>query len=64
MQGFCFKRSLTQTSPDGRHALHLGIRFGYWPCLNAVFVQVAFWCWVFTVWHGDCNKQCASQAAD
>lgn len=29
-----------------------GVRLGYWPCLQAPFLQVNFWTWRAEVWYG------------
>jgi len=42
----------TSKERDGRFALGYGLRVGYWPCLKAPFLQVAFYRWRVEVWHG------------
>jgi hypothetical protein len=37
---------------EGRHALGYGLRLGYWPCLKAPYVQIAFHRWRLEVWFG------------
>jgi hypothetical protein len=37
---------------DGRVALGFGLRAGYWPCLRAPFVQLQFFRWNVSLWHG------------
>lgn len=43
-------------APDGRQMMALGVRVGWWPCLNAVFLQVAFLYWRAEVWFGQPTK--------
>jgi hypothetical protein len=45
-----FRRN--QASADGRTAIGFGVRLGYWPCLQAPYMQCAFLFWHFEVWHG------------
>lgn len=49
-----FRRQLIRNrqSPEGRTALGFGIRIGYWPCLKAPYVQIAFALWRLDLWHG------------
>jgi hypothetical protein len=37
---------------DAGYAVGYGLKFGYWPCLRAPFVQVSFNRWVFEIWYG------------
>jgi hypothetical protein len=39
-------------SADGRSALGYGIRAGWWPCLEAPYVQLAFHRWRVELWWG------------
>jgi hypothetical protein len=41
-----------QKSSDGRQMIALGVRFGYWPCLRAPFIQIAIWKWRCEFWYG------------
>jgi hypothetical protein len=41
-----------QVSADGKTAIGFGIRVGYWPCLEAPYVQCTFLFWHFDAWHG------------
>jgi hypothetical protein len=41
-----------KASPEGRYALAYGLRFGYWPCLRAPYVQVAVHHWRLEIWFG------------
>lgn len=41
-----------KTSPSGAVAIGFGVRVGYWPCLSAPFLQVEFFRWNVSVWHG------------
>ena len=43
---------LSAKSRDGRHALSFGMRFGYWPCLKAPFVQLAVGPYLVDLWFG------------
>jgi hypothetical protein len=36
----------------GKYALGYGLRVGYWPCLEAPYVQVAFHRWRIEAWFG------------
>jgi hypothetical protein len=33
-------------------ALNYGLRVGYWPCLRAPFIQIAFHKWLVELWFG------------
>jgi hypothetical protein len=35
------ERRLSRTSDTGRHVQGYGIRFGYWPCMRATFVELS-----------------------
>jgi hypothetical protein len=37
---------------EGHYALAYGLRLGYWPCLKAPYIQVAFHRWRIEVWLG------------
>lgn len=47
---------------EGKKSLHaplsrvnyvsFGIRFGYWPCLEAPFFELAFGVWRWQIWFG------------
>ncbi len=39
-------------SPGGRPVLAFGVRVGYWPCMGAAFVELAFASWRFEAWAG------------
>lgn len=39
-------------STDGRTAFYVGLRVGYYPCLDAPFVQLALAYWRFEFWYG------------
>jgi hypothetical protein len=43
-------------SYEGRSAMSLGARIGYWPCLKAPFVQLSLIFWVIDIWHGIADK--------
>ncbi len=43
---------LTRVSPDGEHVHLFRIGVGYWPCLNAPFMQFAFGIHMFDLWYG------------
>ena len=48
-------RAATRTgkcSAEGRYTLAYGLRLGYWPCLKAPYIQVAFHRWRFELWFG------------
>jgi hypothetical protein len=34
------------------YATAYGLRIGYWPCLRAPYLQIAFHRWRIEVWHG------------
>ncbi len=53
MRQFHYKHRLTNTGPHGQHAIALGLRAGYWPCLRAVFVQAAVGKHTISIWWGD-----------
>lgn len=36
----------------GQHAIRFGIRFGYWACLLAPFVEADFAFWRISIWYG------------
>lgn len=38
-----------------RFSLAWGVRFGYWPCLSAPFLDVSWGKWRVRVWHGACS---------
>lgn len=37
---------------DGMPSWGFGIRFGYWPCVHAPYLQLAFLFWRVSVWYG------------
>jgi hypothetical protein len=39
-------------SPDGRPSIGFGARVGFWPCLEAPYLQVAFHRWRIEMWFG------------
>ena len=43
----------TSKKPNGPHVQQLGVRVGYWPCLRAPFVQVAFGHFMYELWYGE-----------
>jgi hypothetical protein len=47
-----WKHRLTSTSPAGRHIIMFRIGVGYWPCLHAPFLQIAFGKHIFEFWYG------------
>ena len=49
---FHWEHRLTRTSPDGRHVIMFRIGVGYWPCLHAPFLQIAFGKHIFEFWYG------------
>lgn len=53
MRAFRCGVSRTKTSPAGKHALGFGVRVGYWPCLRAPYVQLAFGSRRYALWYGD-----------
>jgi hypothetical protein len=40
------------TRGEAGYALGYGLRIGYWPCLLAPYVQIAFHHWRVEIWHG------------
>lgn len=42
----------SRTSPTGKHAVSVGVRFGYWPCLGGPFVVVDLWTHRIDIWYG------------
>src|SRR6516165_8081770 len=49
---FRWNYRLTATSPAGRHVIVFRIGVGYWPCLYAPFLQIAFGKHIFEFWYG------------
>jgi len=49
---FRWNYRLTTTSPGGRHVIMFRIGVGYWPCLHAPFLQIAFGKHIFEFWYG------------
>lgn len=45
--------SPTKVNAAGRHATGYGLRVGYWPCLRAPYMQLAFGRRRLDVWFGD-----------
>lgn len=41
-----------RVSLDGTFAVGFGFRFGYWPCLKAPYLQLAFAIWRADFWIG------------
>lgn len=39
-------------SPEGKPVLAFGLRVGYWPCLRAPFLELAFHRWRIDLWVG------------
>lgn len=52
MRNFHWQIRNFKTAPDGRPMVAFGFRFGYWPCLNAPFVQLALGSWRCEAWYG------------
>lgn len=48
-----WKKRLTNTNYNGEHAIAVGLRVGYWPCLHAPFIQTALGKWTVSLWWGD-----------
>lgn len=48
---WCQLRS-TKTNKQGDRVFTIGGRFGYWPCLQAPFIQLALGFWTFELWYG------------
>lgn len=44
--------SKSKTSPGGRHVKALGIKIGYWPCLQAPFISVVLGSRIIDLWWG------------
>jgi hypothetical protein len=42
----------TKKRNDGRFVFALGARIGYWPCVEAPFVEIALGRCMFALWHG------------
>lgn len=36
----------------GAQSIGFGLKFGYWPCLKAPYIQIAFLFWRVEIWHG------------
>jgi hypothetical protein len=49
---FHWNYRLTNTSPAGRHIIMFRIGVGYWPCLHAPFLHIAFGKHILEVWYG------------
>jgi hypothetical protein len=49
---FRWNYRLTATNPAGRHVIMFRIGVGYWPCLHAPFLQIAFGKHIFEFWYG------------
>jgi hypothetical protein len=43
---------LSAADENGRHVIMYGIRVGYWPCLDAPFLQISFGKHIFEFWYG------------
>jgi hypothetical protein len=39
-------------SSEGRRSFGIGLRFGYWPCVNGPFIQVGYGFGRVSVWYG------------
>lgn len=52
LREFRFRVSVNDRDQRGRTSIGFGFRFGYWPCLKAPYLQIAFACWRFDLWHG------------
>lgn len=52
MRTFHFQKRHTGLSPSGQPMWRLGLRIGYWPCLQGYFIEVDLgahrYCW----WYG------------
>ena len=55
MSGFHVMRRLTDVSPEGRHVQCLRFGIGYWPCLNAFFVQLGIGKYLYDFWYGEAS---------
>jgi hypothetical protein len=42
----------TPQSIDGRHAVGVGARLGFWPCLGGPYVQVSLGTRRYELWYG------------
>jgi hypothetical protein len=52
-RGFHFMKRKSKTNDKGQHAVNLGVKIGYWPCLKAVFISVTVAHCVLDFWYGD-----------
>jgi hypothetical protein len=50
MRRFKYQKRLNHQSIEGKPITALGIRFGYWPCVKAPFVQVGLFKNTHEVW--------------
>jgi hypothetical protein len=53
MRGWHWIWRESRINQQGRHALSVGVRIGYWPCLRAVYMQLCFVNRRLEVWYGD-----------
>ncbi len=42
----------TAQSPKGTHVIRYGVCIGYWPCLQAPFIQISFGTRTYEAWYG------------
>lgn len=42
----------SSTRGEAGYAIGHGLKFGYWPCLRAPFIQISFHRWIFEAWFG------------
>jgi hypothetical protein len=52
MRGFHRQRNRLKRSPAGRQSVAFGVRIGYWPCLNAPFIEITWGGWARAFWWG------------
>lgn len=53
-----FANRLTKSDGHGNHVLAYGARVGYWPCLNAYFLQVTIGKHILEIWYGLASYKC------
>lgn len=53
MRGWHCEWRESRKNGEGKHALSIGLRIGYWPCLRAVYAQACFWTMRFEIWYGE-----------
>jgi len=52
MKRFRMLRGRFDASPDGRQSWGVGFRFGYWPCVQGPYLQVAYGVSRVSIWWG------------